>query len=202
MLTNTTGVILAGGKSSRMDGIDKGLALIEGQPLVTYVIQSLEPQVETILISANRNQAQYRTYGYDVIEDVIGEFYGPLSGILSAMQHVKTEYILIAPCDSPLLPADYAKRMVASLKSNNKNISVAHDGDSMQPVFSLISCKLSASLNEYLESGKRKVADWILQQSPAIADFSDCPDIFFNMNTPEDKLQLETLLSTTNKNPC
>lgn len=202
MLTNTTGVILAGGKSSRMDGIDKGLALIEGQPLVAYVIQSLEPQVETILISANRNQAQYRTYGYDVIEDVLGEFYGPLSGILSAMQHVKTEYILISPCDSPLLPADYAKRMYTALKSNSKNISVAHDGDSMQPVFSLISCKLNSSLNEYLESGKRKVADWVLQQNPAIADFSDCPDIFFNMNTPEDKLQLETLLSTTNNNPC
>lgn len=200
MLTNTTGVILAGGRSSRMDGEDKGLTPVKGQPLVTYVIQSLKPQVDTILISANRNQAQYRTYGYDVIEDVLSGFNGPLSGILSAMQHVKTEYILTAPCDSPLLPVDFAKRMVTALRNNNSNISVAHDGEFMQPVFSLISCKLASSLNAYLESGKRKTADWMVQQSPALTDFSDCPDSFFNMNTPEDKLQLETLLSTTNKN--
>lgn len=193
---------MAGGKSSRMGGEDKGLTLIEGQPLISYVVRSLEPQVDTLLISANRNQTRYRTYGYDVIEDAIGEFYGPLSGILSAMQHAKTEYILTVPCDSPLLPKDYAKKMLAALDSHNMSISVAHDGTSIQPVFALISCKLTSNLNEYLGSGKRKVADWILQQSPAIADFSDYPDSFFNMNTPEDKLRLGTLLSIPRKDQC
>lgn len=202
MLTNTTGVILAGGKSGRMGGEDKGLTLVDGKPLVTYVARSLELQVVTILISANRNQTHYRTYGHDVIEDETGEFYGPLSGMLSAMQHVEAGYILTAPCDSPFLPEDYAKRMCATLDSTNKNICVAHDGESIQPVFTLISCKLAPDLNEHLSAGGRKTADWILQQNPAIADFSDAPNMFFNMNTPEDKLQLESLLSTAKNNQC
>lgn len=200
MLTNTTGVILAGGKSTRMGGEDKGLIVICGQPLVTYVIRALESQVETILVSANRNQLQYNIFGSNVIEDSTDKSYGPLSGILSAMQYAKTEYILTAPCDSPLLPLDYAKRMYATLNNhmsrNKENICVAHDGDQIQPVFSLISCKLVSSLKEYITAGYRKTADWVMQQNPMIADFSGCDNMFFNMNTPEDKTQLERLMST------
>ena len=198
MLTNTTGVILAGGKSTRMGGEDKGLIAIFDKPLIAYVIQALAPQVETILISANQNKSQYNSYGPDVIEDATGEFCGPLSGMLSAMQHAKTEYILTTPCDSPLLPMDYAQRMYAALDNNemNNTICVAHDGDRIQPVFSLISCKLASSLEEYITAGHRKAADWIIQQNPMIADFSDCENIFFNMNTPNDKIRLEKLMST------
>ncbi|MCK5454249.1 MAG: NTP transferase domain-containing protein, partial [Calditrichia bacterium] len=89
-----------------MGGIDKGLIDIAGNPLVTYAIRRMEPQVSTILISANRNPAKYEKYGYTIIEDTTSESHGPLSGLLSAMQHADTEYILTAPCDSPFLPED------------------------------------------------------------------------------------------------
>ena len=194
MLTNTTGIILAGGKSSRMEGIDKGLIDIAGNPLVTYAIRRMEPQVSTILISANRNSAKYEKYGYTIIEDTTGESYGPLSGLLSAMQHADTEYILTAPCDSPFLPEDYAQRMYTALDNGNK-ICVAREENLIQPVFTLVSCSFAPSLQDYLERGHRKMATWILEQKPSTVDFTNCKNMFFNMNTPEDKLQLEHMIS-------
>ena len=194
MLTNTTGVILAGGKSSRMGGIDKGLIDIVGNPLVTYAIRRMETQVSSILISANRNSAKYGEYGYTVIEDTAGEFYGPLSGLLSAMQHADTEYILTTPCDSPFLPEDYAQRMYTALENGNK-ICVAQEGKLIQPVFTLVSCSFASNLQDYLEQGHRKMAAWILEQEPSTVDFANCKNMFFNMNTPEDKLQLEHMIS-------
>ncbi|MCK5091057.1 MAG: molybdenum cofactor guanylyltransferase, partial [Gammaproteobacteria bacterium] len=167
MLTNTTGVILAGGKSSRMGEKDKGLTDIAGNPLVAYVIRRMEPQVNSILISANRNSTEYGKYGYAVIKDATDEFYGPLSGLLSAMQHADTEYILTAPCDSPFLPLDYAQRMYTALTDNSNKICVAQEEGLIQPVFALVSCSFASSLQDYLEQGHRKAADWILKQGPS-----------------------------------
>lgn len=198
MHKNITGVILAGGKSTRMGGNDKGLTDIAGNPLVTYVISRLHPQVHSILISANRNATEYGKYGYTVIEDTAGEFYGPLSGLLSAMQNADTEYILSAPCDSPFLPLDYAQRMHDELTEKGNTICVAQTGKLMQPVFALVSRSLESSLQDYLERGHRKMADWILQQKPATVDFPNHEDMFFNMNNHEDKLQLEKMMSNKN----
>jgi len=178
-----------------MGGDDKGLTEIVGKPLVTYVISRLHPQVNSILISANRNSTEYGKYGHTVIEDTAGEFYGPLSGLLSAMQNTDTEYILSAPCDSPFLPLDYAQKMHDELIGKGNHICVARTGKLIQPVFALVSRSFASSLQNYLEQGHRKMADWILQQEPATVDFSNYEDMFFNMNTPEDKLQLETLIS-------
>lgn len=193
---NVTAVILAGGKGRRMDGKDKGLVELANRPLIEYVIDAIEPQVEAIILNANRNQEKYSHYGYPVISDILDNYQGPLAGFLSALKNATTSHIVTLPCDGPLLPSDLVERLILSLTINKAEISVAHDGDRMQPVYSLIPIELIDSLSAFLESGERKIDLWYKQHHIALADFSDCPETFRNVNTAEqrDRLQKEGLL--------
>jgi molybdenum cofactor guanylyltransferase len=193
---NVTAVILAGGKGTRMDDIDKGLAELASRPLIEYVIDAIKPQVETIILNANRNAEQYSRYGYPVVSDALADYQGPLAGIISAMKHSTTSHIVTLPCDGPFLPGDLVERLISSLTDNNAEIAVAHDGVRMQPVYSLIPVTLSNSLGRFLDSGERKVQLWYKQHRVALADFSDCPEAFRNINTSAqlDRLQNEDVL--------
>lgn len=185
------GVILAGGRAQRMGGRDKGLLPLAGRPLAAYAVHSLRPQVGEIIINANRNIEDYQALGYRVVSDCIGEFCGPLAGMLSAMNGTDADYLLTAPCDSPLLPADYARRMFAALAREAAELSVAHDGERLQPVFALLSVRLLASLRDYLEKGERKIDRWFASHHMVLTDFSDNPRMFRNINTPEELAVLE-----------
>ncbi len=189
-----TGVILAGGRATRMGGMDKGLVVLNGIPMLEHILVTLRPQVSDVLINANRNIERYANYGYKVVPDMLGDYFGPLAGMASAMQAAGTEYILTVPCDSPLLPPDLAVRLAAALTRDQADISVAHDGGRMQPVFSLLRCNLLASMLAYLESGERKIDLWYARHKLAIADFTDSPETFLNVNTPEDRAELEAKL--------
>lgn len=193
---NVTAVILAGGKGRRMDGKDKGLVELANRPLIEYVIDGIKPQVETIILNANRNQEKYSHYGYPVISDELNDFQGPLAGFFSAMKNTTTSHIVTLPCDGPLLPGDLVERLLFALNDKKADIAVAHDGERMQPVYSLIPKSLIASLNTFLGSGERKIDLWYKQHRIALADFSDCPQTFRNINTAEqrDRLQDEGLL--------
>lgn len=192
---NVTAVILAGGKGRRMDGRDKGLVELADRPLIEYVIDAIKPQVETIILNANRNLAQYSRYGYAVVSDALADYQGPLAGFICAMESSTTSHIVTLPCDGPFLPDDLVERLIFSLTDNNAEIAVAHDGDRMQPVYSLIPVSLSSSLNSFLASGERKIDLWYKQHRVALADFSDCPETFRNINTAEqrDRLQQECM---------
>ena len=194
---NVTAVILAGGKGRRMDGKDKGLVELANRPLIEYVIDAIKPQVETIILNANRNQEQYSRYGYPVVSDALVDYQGPLAGFICALKSSTTSHIVTLPCDGPFLPDDLVERLIFSLINNNAEIAVAHDGDRMQPVYSLIPVTLSNSLNAFLDSGERKIDLWYKQHRIALADFSDCPETFRNINTAEqrDRLQNEGMMS-------
>jgi len=194
---NVTAVILAGGKGRRMDGKDKGLVELENRPLIEYVIDAIKPQVETIILNANRNQAQYSRYGYPVVSDALADHQGPLAGFICAMKSSTTSHIVTLPCDGPFLPGDLVERLTASLTDDNAEIAVAHDGDRMQTVYSLIPVTLANSLDAFLDSGERKVELWYRRHRIALADFSDCPEAFRNINTAEqyNRLQNEGMLS-------
>ena len=199
---NVTAVILAGGKGRRMDSKDKGLVELANRPLIEYVIDVIKPQVKTIILNANRNQEKYSRYGYPVISDELNDFQGPLAGFFSALKNSTTSHIVTLPCDGPLLPDDLVERLLFALNDktvDNKkaDIAVAHDGERMQPVYSLIPTTLIASLNTFLNAGERKIDLWYKQHRVALADFSDCPQTFRNINTAEqrDRLQNEGLLS-------
>ena len=186
-----TAVILAGGLARRMSGQDKGLIEINGRAMIEHIIEALSPQVGSILINANRNLDQYGRYAFPVIEDLMGEFFGPLVGMASGMQATNTDYLLTVPCDSPFIPPVLAERLFHELQDKKADISVAHDSTRMQPVFALLRKELLPSLMTYLEDGGRKIDTWYAEHRLARTDFSDWPDAFININTPDDKKSVE-----------
>ncbi len=185
------GVVLAGGLARRMSHQDKGLILYRGKPLVSYALQTLLAVSDEVLISANRNMADYRQWQLPVITDGNDRFEGPLAGILSALQAVDADILLVMPCDSPLFSADHARRLLTQLDQNGE-VVVASDGDRLQPVFMALRTTLKEDLQAYLQGGGRKIQDWLKRQATAVADFSDQPQIFSNINTPEELLKLES----------
>lgn len=188
---SVTGVILAGGRAQRMGGRDKGLLPLAGLPMVAHVIHVVQPQVGELLLNTNRNLSIYQSLGYRVINDSIGQFYGPLAGMLAAMEATENPYLLSVPCDSPLLAADCAQRLYQVLIQTEAELCVAHDGIRLQPVFALLTTALRANLRRYLTAGERKIDRWFAQRRMAQADFSDHPDMFRNINTPQDLTTLE-----------
>ncbi len=183
---DTTGVILAGGRATRMGGHDKGLVPLAGLFMVQHVIRALQPQVADIIINANRNPAEYARHGYRVLPDLLEGYCGPLSGIATGLRAARTRYVLTAPCDSPFVPDTLAERLHRALSNEDADIGIAHDGERLQPVFALIRCSLLDSLLAYLRAGERKVEPWYRQHPHALCDFSDTPEAFININTPVD----------------
>lgn len=166
-----------------MGGEDKGLLSLNGKPLTRHIIDRLHPQVASIVISANRNIESYREFGYPVIEDAIGGFAGPLAGVLSAMQTIRTDYLLTVPCDTPMLPLNLVERLLEELNRSEKAIVVIHDGERLQPAHVLLPVSLRSDLETWLSSGGNKVREWLAGHGYAIADFSDETDAFANINT-------------------
>lgn len=178
-----------------MGGEDKGLIELHGKPLLDYIIAGLRPQAGNVIVNANRNLDRYRAFGYPVVADMMGDFFGPLVGMATGMQAADTQFILAVPCDSPFVPAQLCNTLLQAMKKVNADISVAHDGIRMQPVFALLRCELLPSLLSYLNEGGRKIDTWYAQHRLALADFSGSPDVFLNLNTPADRLVIEKKLA-------
>ena len=189
-----TGIILAGGEARRMGGGDKGLVELLGKPLVEHALAALSPQVNTIIINANRNRDRYGVYGHPVIADSRQGYQGPLAGMLSCLQATETEFMVSVPCDSPLLPDDLVARLFRQLSDEEAEISVAHNGDRVQPVFTLMSTSLAPSMQAFLDGGGRKIDKWFAQHRLAVTDFSDKPDCFRNINKPAELACMEAEL--------
>ncbi|HWQ94052.1 MAG TPA: molybdenum cofactor guanylyltransferase MobA [Gammaproteobacteria bacterium] len=181
-----TGVILAGGRARRMNGVDKGLLEFAGKPLVEHTLARLTPQVSEVMINTNRNHARYASYGLTLVADKLEGYCGPLAGMHSAMCAAQTDYIVTAPCDSPLIPNDLAQRMMMTLMRESAELCTAHDGMRLQPIYTMIPRALATDLHSYLMSGGRKVENWLRRHRLAVADFSDQPEAFLNINTPYD----------------
>ncbi len=185
-----TGVILAGGRATRMGGIDKGLVKINGVPMCQIVLNALSPQVQEVLINANRNLQEYKNFDVRVVEDQLTGYQGPLAGLLSSMHAASTPWIVSAPCDCPSVTKDYVHRM-ASFDPNEYDVIVASDGQRMQPTFLMIRCDLTDDLEQFLESGDRKIDRWFMRLRYRLADFSDESELFTNINTPEERDQAQ-----------
>jgi len=196
---NVTAVILSGGMARRMGGQDKGLIELNGRPMIEYVIDALKPQVDSIVINANRNLEQYRRYGYPVVEDITGDYFGPLAGMASGLQACSSDRILTVPCDSPFVPPVLADKLNAALFEQGADLSVANDSERMQPVFAMLRRHLLPSLLAYLDGGGRKIDTWYAEHQMALADLSDWPDAFININTPEDKTFVEGKISAESR---
>ncbi len=182
-----TGVVLAGGLSRRMQGEDKALQGLAGRPLIHYVLEQLAPQVDEVVISANRHLAIYQTLGYAVVgDDPRFAQQGPLSGVLAVMQARSSPWFALTACDMPLLVGDYVQRLQQQALAHGVPLACAHDGQSLQPLVAVLHRELLPDLTHYLASGGRKVAQWYARHPYRCVDFADCAACFVNLNTPSE----------------
>lgn len=192
-----TGVILAGGRATRMGGIDKGLVPLAGRPMVEHIIERLRPQTAGLIINANRSHEVYARYDLPLVADRIGDYAGPLAGMASGLQAARTPWIVTVPCDSPLVPPDLVARLWAVLQRDQAELAVAFGHERMQPVFALLPRTLLPSLEAFLDSGERKIDRWYAKHETALAQFDDAPEAFLNVNTPAERDALEARLIST-----
>ncbi|HWZ48532.1 MAG TPA: molybdenum cofactor guanylyltransferase MobA [Herbaspirillum sp.] len=190
-----TGLILAGGRGTRMGHVDKGLQTFRGLPLAAHAIARLAPQVGTLAININRNHAQYAPFGLPLWPDTLPDFAGPLAGLQAGLSRCTTPYLLSVPCDSPLLPLDLAARLSAALESTDADLALAvTSGDDGQiqrhPVFCLMKTTVLPQLNDYLRDGGRKMENWMTTLAMIDVHFDDHA-AFDNLNTLQQLQQLE-----------
>ena len=185
MRQRITGLILAGGRGSRMGGRDKGLVMLGGKTLVGHVVARLGPQVDQLLINANRNDAHYAAFGHPVVRDLHADFPGPLAGIATGLAHTADGLLAIAPCDSPFVPRDLVSRLHAALVAEQADVAVVRAGGELQPVFALINTRLHESLMRFMVGSDSRIAAWFRLQKHVIVEFDD-EAAFANLNTEED----------------
>ena len=204
-ISEITGVILAGGRGSRMGGVDKGLQNFNDVPLALHTQLRLSPQVGELLINANRNLAAYESFGVPVWPDAtsLGDFAGPLAGFLTGLERSETAFMLTVPCDTPRLPLDLVPRLARALAEQNADIAMVAapevDGHGVislraQPVFCLLRVTLLESLVAFTHNGGRKIDAWTSQHKTVLVPFNlagDDPQAFFNANTLAELRELE-----------
>jgi molybdenum cofactor guanylyltransferase len=188
-----TGLVLCGGRGTRMGGVDKGLQNHQGIPLALHALIRLQAQVGTVMINANRNLAAYESFGVQVWPDPMADYPGPLAGWLAGLEHCETPYMLTVPCDSPNFPLDLVARLTTALVQNQAEIAMAstreNGHEQVQPVFCLLKTNLIESLVAYLHAGERKIDRWTAQHACVNVPFDDAK-AFANANTLEELRQL------------
>jgi molybdopterin-guanine dinucleotide biosynthesis protein A len=201
-----TGLVLAGGRGSRMGGVDKGLQNFNGTPLAMHAVMRLGMQVGEMMINANRNLSAYESFGVPVWPDGLADYAGPLAGFLTGLEQCETPYLLTVPCDTPLFPLDLASRLSEALVANDAEIAMVSAPEPSeepgappalraQPVFCLLSTTLLESLVQFTQAGGRKIDKWTAQHRTVLVPFDrpgDAPDAFFNANTLAELHALES----------
>jgi molybdopterin-guanine dinucleotide biosynthesis protein A len=189
-----TGIVLAGGRGSRMGGVDKGLQNHQGVPLALHALLRLQPQVGELMINANRNLGAYESMGVPVWPDAQSDFPGPLAGVLVGLERCETPYLVTVPCDTPNFPLDLVQRLSLALVAEDADVAMAatrESGQTMaQPVFCLLKTTLLESLVKFLRDGQRKIDRWTAQHRVATVVFDDAA-AFDNANTVEELQRLQ-----------
>ena len=202
-----TGLILAGGRGSRMGGVDKGLQTFNGLPLALHTLTRLQlgGGVDHIMINANRNLAAYESFGAAVWPDGLADYAGPLAGFLTGLERCETPFLVTVPCDTPLLPLNLVPRLAAALEAEDADIAMAaapevgKDGQAhirTQPVFCLLRVELLESLVRFTQDGGRKIDAWTALHKTVVVPFDlpdDDPRAFCNANTLAELHQLESI---------
>lgn len=200
-----TGLILAGGRGSRMGGVDKGLQTFNGMPLALHTLTRLQMGggVGQIMINANRNLAAYESFGASVWPDGLADYAGPLAGFLTGLERCETPFLVTVPCDTPLLPLDLVPRLAQALEAEDADIAMAAapevDSDGhmkvrTQPVFCLLRVELLESLVRFTQGGGRKIDAWTALHKTVVVPFDlpgDDSRAFCNANTLAELRQLE-----------
>ena len=201
-----TGLILAGGRGSRMGGVDKGLQNFNGMPLALHTLTRLQMGggVGPLMINANRNLSAYESFGASVWPDGLADYAGPLAGFLTGLERCETPFLVTVPCDTPLLPLDLVPRLAAALEAADADIAMASAPEvdqegrvqmRSQPVLCLLRVDLLESLVKFTAEGGRKIDAWTALHKTVLVPFNlpdDDPQAFCNANTLGELRQLET----------
>jgi molybdopterin-guanine dinucleotide biosynthesis protein A len=193
-LNDITGLVLAGGRGSRMGGVDKGLQNHQGAPLALYTLLRLQMQVGQTMINANRNLGAYESMGVPVWPDALPDYPGPLAGMLAGLEHCSTPYLVTVPCDTPNFPDDLVAKLAQGMLAEGAEIAMAATRDTdgkvlVQPVFCLMKNSLMESLVAFLHGGQRKIDKWTALHDCATVVFDDAT-AFDNANTLEELQRL------------
>jgi molybdenum cofactor guanylyltransferase len=202
------GIVLAGGKSSRMGGGDKCLMSLSGRSILAHVIERLKPQVTELIISANGDPARFSAFRLPVVADRLGFYAGPLAGILAGLEWVRTNrpksrFVITAASDTPFLPTDLVDRLWPAIDEGESNLAVARSAQGMHAVFGLWPVALAPDLEASLMSGEHKVSDWVTQHQakevmfPAAKIEGRTIDPFFNINRPDELDAAEAFLQAS-----
>lgn len=205
LATGVTGLVLAGGLGRRMGGVDKGLQMLRGEPMVAHVLRRLAPQVDAVLVNANQNADAYASIAssimasmrpstsssvqpcdVSIVPDIVGGFAGPLAGLHAGLAAATTPMLVTVPCDSPFLPLDLVSRLRGAMQSSDAQIAVAKTGAQAHPVFALVDVDVRDSLGAFLESGGRKIDAWYAALRVVEVAFDDEADAFENINTRDE----------------
>ncbi len=179
-------IILAGGRGSRLAGRDKGWIHYQGRPLISRVLERLQPQVDEIVISCNRNVWRYQKLGFPVVTDGNDRFAGPLAGIAAGVPHCRSDAVLLSPCDTPALPFDLVARLEAALLLADADVAIPRDDFGRQYLCSLLRREVALGSDEALQCGQRAVGGWLATFKVVEVDFAASGDGFRNINGPED----------------
>jgi molybdenum cofactor guanylyltransferase len=189
-----TGVVLAGGKGTRMGGVDKGLQNHQGIPLAMHALLKLQQQVGKVIVNANRNIAAYEAFGADVFLDTTPDFAGPLAGFLTGLSNCETPWMMTVPCDSPNFPADLVQRLATAALAVDADIAYPVTTENGQaqthPVFCLMNTRITDSLMQFIDSGGRKIDAWFARHDAVTVPFDDAA-AFFNANTVQELARLQ-----------
>jgi len=180
-----TGLVLAGGRGSRMGHADKGLLDLAGQPLIAHILARLAPQVGSVIINANRHVDRYAALGWPVVADSRSDFPGPLAGLEAGLRAATTAWVAMLPCDAPFFPTDLVARLGASADAAGARVAMAECGGHREPVFLLVARELAPTVAAALDAGRLKIGAWAADQGAVCAHFDD-ESAFRNLNTPDD----------------
>jgi molybdopterin-guanine dinucleotide biosynthesis protein A len=189
-----TGLVLAGGRGSRMGGVDKGLQTYRGMPLAMHALLRLGPQVGELMVNANRNLAAYESLGAPVWPDALADYPGPLAGFLAGLERCTTPFLATVPCDSPHFPADLVARLATGLEANDAELAMAATREAgelrLQPVFCMMRTSVMESLLSFTTSGRRKIDAWTATLRTVTVPFDDAR-AFANANTVDELRRLD-----------
>ncbi|TXI09788.1 MAG: molybdenum cofactor guanylyltransferase [Polynucleobacter sp.] len=189
-----TGLILSGGLSTRMGGVDKGLIGLNDQPMIAHIINKLKRQVGQIFISANHHEDDYASFGYPVVKDFRDYFAGPLAGVEAVVEKIDTPYLGVIPCDTPFFPSDLFSKLKQHMLSNDLKAAYAavsaEDKNQVHPLCCLMDSSVSIGVKEYLERGGAKAVEWLNEIGATPVLFHN-PFEFINLNRPEDWIDLK-----------
>ncbi len=199
------GVVLAGGRSSRMGGVDKCLAPLAGTPVLARVIERLEPQVAAVAINANTEPSPLASFGFPIIADRTEGHAGPLAGLHAALLWAKARgpnisCVVTVACDTPFLPNDLVERFLAALDETGRECCVARSVEGVHPVIGLWPVAIAGTLETALAQGQRTAKAWAERRGAVEVFFPPATiggrpiDPFFNINRPEDLAEAEALL--------